>query len=68
MESVFTANPNAKELLKFPDGTCFLNNSQGISDARTYGLKTKQEFEKITREESANTSGNSEENKKSKKK
>ena len=49
MKNVFDANPTANELLVFEDGTCFLNNSQGLNHALNYAKTTQTTYVVVSR-------------------
>lgn len=51
MVQYFIANPDAKELIAFPDGKAFLNNTTNSYDALSYGKATKQESKIVFRDE-----------------
>lgn len=51
MVQYFIANPDAKELIAFPDGKAFLNNTTNSYDALSYGKATNQESKIVFRDE-----------------
>lgn len=51
MEKYFIANPDAKELIAFPDGKAFLNNTTNGYDAANYAKDTKQESKIVFRDD-----------------
>ena len=51
MVQYFIANPDAKELIAFPDGKAFLNNTTNAYDAANYGKATKQDSKIVSRED-----------------
>ncbi len=51
MVQYFIANPDAKELIAFPDGKAFLNNTTNSYDALSYGKATNQVSKIVFRNE-----------------
>lgn len=51
MVQYFIANPDAKELIAFPDGKAFLNNTTNSYDALSYGKATNQVSKIVFRDE-----------------
>lgn len=60
-KNVFEANPTAEELLSFPDGTCFLNDKNGLNNAINYEKKTGTKF-KVVKKEAAKKEDNNNKN------